>query len=180
MATGNCSNCGHTQYITKRPRSASIPVDHSVFSYFLEKFLFCLYFSEKFAIFRGHLQYLLTMIFLSLASFGINLVHTIVCVNYSQTIFLLFFKIVNCYFATCFTLPTAGIIHHMYLQGLFKVNVWFFVWNLLHFVAMDIAAYVILYKYGTGWLPWWTAMILLVTAQVRKTTPHSVILEIKN
>ena len=52
------------------------------------------------------------------------------------------------------------------LQGLFRVNPFFFAFHLLHIIGMEIAAYVILYHYGTGWLPWCSALALLVSAQV--------------
>ncbi len=53
------------------------------------------------------------------------------------------------------------------LQGWFRVSVWFFLLHFLQILGLEVTAYTVLYHYGSGWIPWLTAMALLVTVQVR-------------
>ncbi len=56
---------------------------------------------------------------------------------------------------------------HLYFQGLFKPSAFFFTVVLAHIIAFEIAAYSILYYFGTGWIPWISSLACYIIVQVR-------------
>ena len=58
----------------------------------------------------------------------------------------------------------------MSLQGLFQPSYTFFTIILLHVILLDIAAYLIMYYFGTGWIQFLISLVLISTAQVGSGT----------
>lgn len=52
-------------------------------------------------------------------------------------------------------------------MGLFQPSVTFYLWTMLHIVSLDIAGCLILWYFGTGWLPFLSAAICLTIAQAQ-------------
>jgi hypothetical protein len=52
------------------------------------------------------------------------------------------------------------------LQNLFEANSWFFTAHLIHIVALEIAAYLILLYFGTGWIPFLASVLCLSISAV--------------
>ncbi|XP_012941605.1 fatty acid desaturase 2 [Aplysia californica] len=52
-------------------------------------------------------------------------------------------------------------------MGLFKPSAFFYVASLIHILVFYGASWLILYKYGTGWLPWLAALTCFVISQVQ-------------
>jgi fatty acid desaturase 2 (delta-6 desaturase) len=52
-------------------------------------------------------------------------------------------------------------------DGLFKAQPWFYVWNLIHCIAFEVGAYLVLLYFGNGWIPWLIAGIMLATGQAQ-------------
>ena len=52
------------------------------------------------------------------------------------------------------------------LQGLFKPSYTFFFVHLAHIIAMEVMAYLTLYYFGTGWIPFLVSVCLYATVQV--------------
>lgn len=53
------------------------------------------------------------------------------------------------------------------LQGFFKANPWFFLTHFVHIVLMEVLAIFTLWYFGTSWLPWLTAVVLLAAMQAQ-------------
>ena len=53
------------------------------------------------------------------------------------------------------------------LQGFFKANPWFFLAHFVHIVLMEVLAIFVLWYFGTSWLPWLTAVVLLAAMQAQ-------------
>jgi len=51
-------------------------------------------------------------------------------------------------------------------QGLFKPSYVFFMLQLMHIIALEVAAFAILHWCDAGWLPYLVAALILTTAQV--------------
>ena len=49
---------------------------------------------------------------------------------------------------------------------MFKVNPWYYILFFIHFALFEVLGVLILWHYGTGWLPWLLSSICLATAQV--------------
>ncbi|XP_061165492.1 acyl-CoA 6-desaturase-like isoform X1 [Saccostrea echinata] len=50
-------------------------------------------------------------------------------------------------------------------MGLFKPSYWFFFIHLAHILAMEVMAYLTLYYFGTGWIPFIVSVCLYATVQ---------------
>ncbi|XP_038071953.1 fatty acid desaturase 2-like [Patiria miniata] len=50
-------------------------------------------------------------------------------------------------------------------RGLLKPNLWFYVAVLAHILAFEVLGWLVLWRYGTGWVPYLTTSILLLLAQ---------------
>ena len=58
------------------------------------------------------------------------------------------------------------IVCFQLLQGLFKPSYMFFFVHLAHIIAMEVMAYLTLYYFGTGWIPFLVSVCLYATVQV--------------
>ncbi|XP_067929680.1 acyl-CoA 6-desaturase-like [Watersipora subatra] len=57
-------------------------------------------------------------------------------------------------------------------MGLFDASFTFFAIVFLHIVVFDIASYLVLRYYGSGWIPWMISITLFTTAQVQMGWHH--------
>ena len=51
-------------------------------------------------------------------------------------------------------------------MDLFRPNAWFYVLHLAHIIALDVLGCLVMWRFGTGWMSYIVASILLATAQV--------------
>lgn len=55
-----------------------------------------------------------------------------------------------------------------FFQNLFKPNFWFYFFHLGHILALEAMAYLVMYWYGTGWIPWTVSLLCYSTVQVSR------------
>lgn len=53
------------------------------------------------------------------------------------------------------------------MQGLFKVNVWFFIALFAHIIILEFASWWLLWYFGNTWTTWILAAVLLTTSQAQ-------------
>lgn len=53
------------------------------------------------------------------------------------------------------------------LQGFFKASPWFFLAHTVHVLLMEVLAIFVLWYFGTSWLPWLTALVLISAMQAQ-------------
>ena len=51
-------------------------------------------------------------------------------------------------------------------MGLFRANPWFYAAHLGHILAAEVLAWLVLWQFGVGWLPYLLASVLLTVEQV--------------
>jgi fatty acid desaturase 2 (delta-6 desaturase) len=52
-------------------------------------------------------------------------------------------------------------------KNLFRSSPFFFILTCLHILAFEFASYFVIFRYGTGWIPYLTALVLYVIAEVQ-------------
>ena len=50
-------------------------------------------------------------------------------------------------------------------MGLFQPQFWFYFWTLGHIILLDFLGMVVMQYFGTGWVPYMIAALLLATSQ---------------
>jgi fatty acid desaturase len=60
-----------------------------------------------------------------------------------------------------------AVIDHAKAQGWFKPSAFFYAWNISSVLLLEALAWLVLYSYGTGWVPYAGAVLLLTTAQAQ-------------